>query len=70
MQEGILLGTVFVIPIETLHGDAKPGDTYLFERIGYFCVDPGSKPGKPVFNRTVALKDTWANVEKQKGGQK
>jgi glutaminyl-tRNA synthetase len=38
---------------------------YQFERIGYFCADPDSKPGKPVFNRTVALKDTWAKIEKR-----
>ena len=37
---------------------------YQFERIGYFCADPDSKPGKPVFNRTVALKDTWSKIEK------
>ncbi|MGA6951055.1 MAG: glutamine--tRNA ligase/YqeY domain fusion protein [Candidatus Sulfotelmatobacter sp.] len=41
------------------------GSRYQFERLGYFCVDPDSKPGKPVFNRTVALKDTWAKVEKK-----
>ena len=38
---------------------------YQYERLGYFCVDPDSKPGRPVFNRTVALKDTWAKVEKK-----
>jgi len=38
-----------------------------FERLGYFCVDSDSKPGEPVFNRTVALKDTWAKVEKKQG---
>jgi glutaminyl-tRNA synthetase len=38
---------------------------YQFERLGYFCVDPESKPGSLVFNRTVALKDTWAKVEKK-----
>src|SRR6202522_1438893 len=38
---------------------------HQFERLGYFCVDPDSKPGQPVFNRTVALKDTWAKVEKR-----
>ncbi len=38
---------------------------YQFERLGYFCVDPDSKPGRPVFNRTVALKDTWAKIEKK-----
>jgi glutaminyl-tRNA synthetase len=38
---------------------------YQFERLGYFCVDPDSKPGHLVFNRTVALKDTWAKVERK-----
>jgi glutaminyl-tRNA synthetase len=38
---------------------------YQFERLGYFCVDQDSKPGFLVFNRTVALKDTWAKVEKK-----
>jgi glutaminyl-tRNA synthetase len=38
---------------------------YQFERLGYFCVDPDSKPGHLVFNRTVALKDSWAKVEKK-----
>ena len=41
-----------------------PGGRYQFERLGYFCVDPDSTPGKPVFNRTVALRDTWAKIEK------
>jgi glutaminyl-tRNA synthetase len=36
---------------------------YQFERLGYFAVDPDSKPGAPVFNRTVTLKDTWARIE-------
>ncbi|MFI5095903.1 MAG: glutamine--tRNA ligase/YqeY domain fusion protein [Candidatus Acidiferrales bacterium] len=40
---------------------------YQFERLGYFCVDPDSKPGHLVFNRTVALKDTWAKIEKKSG---
>jgi glutaminyl-tRNA synthetase len=47
---------------------APVGGRYQFERLGYFCVDPDSKPGKPVFNRTVALKDTWAKVEKKQSG--
>ena len=46
---------------------APVGGRYQFERLGYFCVDPDSKPGKPMFNRTVALKDTWAKVEKKQG---
>ena len=47
---------------------AKPGDRVQFERIGYFCVDSGSAPGRPVFNRTVTLKDTWARVSQRTGG--
>ncbi len=45
--------------------DAKAGERYQFERLGYFCVDPDSRPSAPVFNRTVALKDTWAKIEKK-----
>jgi len=48
---------------------AEPGTRYQFERLGYFSVDPDSTAGKPVFNRTVALKDTWAKVEKKQGGK-
>ena len=44
---------------------ASPGEKFQFERIGYFCADPiDSKPGKPVFNRTVTLKDSWAKQGK------
>ena len=46
---------------------AAVGSRFQFERLGYFCVDPDSKPGKLVFNRTVALKDTWAKIEKRAG---
>jgi glutaminyl-tRNA synthetase len=45
--------------------DAPAGERYQFERLGYFCVDPDSAPAKPVFNRTVALRDTWARIEKR-----
>jgi glutaminyl-tRNA synthetase len=42
------------------------GQRFQFERLGYFCVDTrDSTPGKPVFNRTVTLRDTWARIEKQ-----
>ncbi|HZR28672.1 MAG TPA: glutamine--tRNA ligase/YqeY domain fusion protein [Terriglobales bacterium] len=44
---------------------AADGNRYQFERLGYFCVDPDSSSGKLVFNRTVALKDTWAKIEKR-----
>ena len=44
--------------------DAPPGTRAQFERMGYFCVDPDSVRGRPVFNRTVTLRDTWAKIEK------
>jgi len=44
---------------------AKAGDRFQFERLGYFCVDPDSTPGKLIFNRTVALKDTWSKSQQQ-----
>ena len=46
---------------------AAPGARYQFERLGYFCVDLDSKPGALVFNRTAALRDTWAKIEKREG---
>lgn len=42
--------------------NAKEGDRFQFQRLGYFCVDKDSKPGALVFNRTVGLKDTWAKL--------
>jgi glutaminyl-tRNA synthetase len=46
-----------------------PGSSLQFERLGYFCVDPDSRPGNPVFNRTVTLKDAWARIKnKAQGG--
>ena len=44
---------------------AASGTGYQFERLGYFSVDPDTRPEKPVFNRTVALRDTWAKIEKK-----
>jgi len=45
--------------------NAVPGSRFQFEREGYFCVDTvDSKPGKPVFNRTVPLRDSWSKIEK------
>ena len=41
------------------------GDTVQFERLGYFTPDPDSSPGRPVFNRTLGLKDAWAKVQAQ-----
>jgi glutaminyl-tRNA synthetase len=48
--------------IEPSVRDAAPGTRYQFERLGYFCVDPDSTPGRPVFNRTATLRDTWAKI--------
>ncbi len=48
---------------------AGPGSRYQFERLGYFCADPDSTPGKLVFNRTVALRDAWARIEKREKGK-
>jgi glutaminyl-tRNA synthetase len=45
--------------------DAAVDSKYQFERIGYFSVDKDSKPGRPVFNRSVSLKDTWAKEQKK-----
>jgi len=52
--------------VEPSLAGAEAGSRYQFERLGYFCADSrDSRPGKPVFNRTVTLKDTWAKVEKK-----
>jgi glutaminyl-tRNA synthetase len=45
--------------------DATPGSRYQFERLGYFCADPDSTAGRPVFNRSVALRDSWAKIERR-----
>jgi glutaminyl-tRNA synthetase len=50
--------------LEPLLAKAAVGNRHQFERLGYFCVDKDSESGKLVFNRTVALKDSWAKVEK------
>ena len=53
--------------VEPSLANPTAGARYQFERLGYFCADPDSAPGKPVFNRTVALKDAWARAEKKQG---
>jgi glutaminyl-tRNA synthetase len=51
--------------LEPMLKDAAPGSRYQFERLGYFCADTkDGGPGKPVFNRTVTLRDTWALIKK------
>jgi glutaminyl-tRNA synthetase len=53
--------------LEAVLDGVPPGDPVQFERIGYFTADPDSRPGAPVFNRTVTLKDAWARIEKRQG---
>ncbi len=47
---------------------AAPGERFQFERLGYFAVDPDSRPGAPVFNRIVSLRDTWAKIAQKSEG--
>jgi glutaminyl-tRNA synthetase len=51
--------------VEPALAEAQVGDNIQFERTGYFCLDPDSRPGKPVFNLTVNLRDTWAKMQKK-----
>jgi glutaminyl-tRNA synthetase len=59
----ILLGA----KLEPSLASATPEEHFQFERVGYFCVDPDSNPGRLVFNRTLPLKDSWAKLEKKSG---
>jgi glutaminyl-tRNA synthetase len=56
--------------LEPALADGATGSRYQFERLGYFCADADSRPGRPVFNRTVGLRDTWAKIEKAQKTQK
>ncbi|MBF0176430.1 MAG: glutamine--tRNA ligase/YqeY domain fusion protein [Magnetococcales bacterium] len=58
------LHTLPTCPMENSLDLATPGSRFQLERLGYFCVDTkNSTPGKPVFNRTVTLRDSWAKIE-------
>ncbi len=59
------LETIAAAKLEPALGNTAPSARYQFERLGYFCADKESAPGRPVFNRTVALRDTWAKIEKR-----
>jgi glutaminyl-tRNA synthetase len=48
-------------------GGAKEGERFQFERLGYFCVDPDTRPGHLIVNRSVSLRDSWAKIEKKTG---
>jgi glutaminyl-tRNA synthetase len=58
------LETLTSCRVEPSLAGADPGSRYQFERLGYFCVDPDSSAEKPVFNRTVTLRDPWAKIQK------
>ncbi|HEX9093250.1 MAG TPA: glutamine--tRNA ligase/YqeY domain fusion protein [Coriobacteriia bacterium] len=60
-SEKVLTGSL----VEPSLRDVPAGETVQFERLGYFCPDADSKPGAPVFNRTLTLKDTWAKLQAQ-----
>ena len=62
------LETLAACCVEPSLAGAAPGSRYQFERQGYFCVDPDSSQEKLVFNQTVALRDTWAKIEKAQQG--
>lgn len=56
--------------VEASLKNARPGEKFQFERLGYFCVDSkDSKQGHPVFNRTVTLRDSWARIDKSQSPQ-
>jgi glutaminyl-tRNA synthetase len=59
------LETLTSCRVEPVLADAPSGSRYQFERLGYFCVDPDSSPGKLVFNRIVSLRDTWLKIQQQ-----
>jgi glutaminyl-tRNA synthetase len=73
-EEGVVF-TAFLNPksleavsnakLEPSLAGAAPLNRYQFERLGYFCADSDSTAGQPVFNRTAALRDTWAKIEKR-----
>jgi glutaminyl-tRNA synthetase len=53
--------------VEPALADAQAGQRFQFLRQGYYCVDPDSRPGAPVFNRTVALRDSWNRKTQRRG---
>ena len=57
-----VLAGALVEPALAAGNDPEP---VQFERLGYFCRDRDSAPGKPVFNRTVGLRDSWAKLQKK-----
>jgi glutaminyl-tRNA synthetase len=59
------MNVIYNCKLEQSMLDAKPGNRYQLERLGYFCVDPDSTPDHLILNRTVTLRDTWAKLKKK-----
>ena len=55
--------------VEPALAELPVGETVQFERLGYFCPDPDSTPGRLVFNRTLGLRDTWAKVQQRRAAR-
>ena len=76
-HEGDFLADLNPASLEVVHGaklepslaEHEPGTSVQFERLGYFCVDLESTEQKPVFNRSVTLRDTWAKTKKKSGAK-
>jgi glutaminyl-tRNA synthetase len=51
--------------VEPALAELPVGETVQFERLGYFCLDPDSTPGRLIFNRTLGLRDSWARLQAQ-----
>lgn len=62
------LTVLSICKLEPGLADVKPGTQYQFERKGFFCADPDTKSGSPVFNLTVSLRDSWAKIENKQDG--
>lgn len=59
------LEVVSAAKVEPALAEMAEGARVQFERVGYFCVDPDSQAGKPVFNRSIGLRDSWAKIAKK-----
>ncbi|HRQ90135.1 MAG TPA: glutamine--tRNA ligase, partial [Bacteroidia bacterium] len=57
------LKVLSVAKLEPALAEVQPGETVQFERLGYFCADPDGSSERPVFNRTVGLRDAWAKAK-------
>jgi len=70
LEAGLNPASLQVVPdaqVEPSLAGATPGSRFQFERLGYFCADPDGREGRPVFNRTVTLRDSWAKLARRGG---